>query len=73
MLLYAVEGIGAYASLRSATRTCGTDMRQFRLQVLPSIPFIRNFEYKTWSEWRESNPRSCLGKAEHYHYATLAC
>ena len=26
-----------------------------------------------WSEWRESNPRSCLGKAEHYHYATLAC
>ncbi len=25
-----------------------------------------------WSEWRESNPRNCLGKATHYHYATLA-
>ena len=29
-------------------------------------------DHKDQSEWRESNPRSCLGKAEHYHYATLA-
>jgi hypothetical protein len=31
-----------------------------------------NLHIYIWSEWRESNPRNCLGKATHYHYATLA-
>ena len=40
--------------------------------LIPTKPSCQRLGEVEWSEWRESNPRSCLGKAEHYHYATLA-
>ncbi len=49
-------------------------MFDFPFSIFPARSLrILHSEFRIeWSEWRESNPRDCLGKAEHYHYATLA-
>lgn len=41
--------------------------------LCPGQRLILSGEFGDWCAWRESNPRSLLGRQEHYHYATGAC